>query len=158
MTAPEKAKKELGQEMEDGTFYLGRFKGKDGKEKDYFAAAEDAQDKKGKRLSLKFNKAAKYAKNAKVHGHDDWMVPTGWDDRNDEPDILNAIFNNKAKIPGLDLTGSHPAGWYWSSTSNYDYYAHCQCLGDGDKYDGLRRSGLSVRLVRSAAIFQSGGL
>ncbi len=44
--------KEIGCQMSDDTFYLGRFKGEDGKERDWFAAAEDLKDSSGRRLSL----------------------------------------------------------------------------------------------------------
>jgi hypothetical protein len=148
-----KAALEAGQKMEDGTYYLGRFTSKDGKAKDYFAAAEDAQDKNGKRLELNFNDAAAYAKASQAHGHDDWMVPTGWGDFNGEPDILNAIFNNKAKISGLDVTGSDLSGYYRSSSSyDHDYYTKFQRLSDGFQYHGNKSDGLSVRLVRSSTI------
>jgi hypothetical protein len=142
-----------GEEMPDGTYYLGRFKGKDGTEKDWFAAAGDEKDEKGKRLSLTFKQAAERARNSKAHGHDDWMVPTGWNDREGEPDILNAIFNNKAKIAGLDVTGSDPSGWYRSSSprSGGDY-ARVQRLSDGIQDFDIKSFGLSVRLVRSSTI------
>jgi hypothetical protein len=142
---------EAGQKMADGTFYLGRFASKDGTQKDWFAAAEDAKDGKGKRLSLNFNKAAEYAKDSKAHGHDDWMLPSGYKDSK-EPDILNAVFNNKAKIGIFDETGSSPDGWYWSSTPYYVDNARCQRLSDGNQNNDDRNYGLSVRLVRSSII------
>ena len=142
-----------GDRMEDGTFYLGRFKSKDGTTKDWFAAANDAQDGSGRRLSLSFNGAAEYAGNSKAHGHDDWMVPPGYNDRNGQPDVLNAIFNNKAKIGGFDVSGSYPNGWYWSSSPGIlDGSARCQRLSDGYQYYDNRRDGLSVRPVRSLTI------
>ena len=148
------ANPEVGDEMPDGTFYLGRFQSKDGTQKDWFAAAEDAQDGNGKRLSLNFNEAAEYARNSKAHGHDDWMVPPGYYDGKGEPDILNALFNNKAKIGGFDETGSNPSGWYWSSSPYYfnDVYARIQRFSDGDQFNDLKRYGLSVRFVRSLTI------
>ena len=154
----ETAKKEAGQKMQDGTFYLGRFKGKDGVEKDWFAAAEDAEDnkgkkrKKGKRLLLSFNDAAAYAKGSKAYGHDDWIVPPGHDDPNGEPDILGALFNNKAKIGGFDGTDLDPADWYWSSSKVLGIYGLCQRFSDGEQFHDFTPYKLSVRLVRSVAI------
>ena len=64
---------------------------------------------------------------------------------------LNQIFNAKAKLSGLDVTGSLPSGWYWSS-SPYDSYGDCarvQRLSDGCQDGSSKSYGLSVRLVRS---------
>jgi hypothetical protein len=138
---------EVGQKMADGTFYLGQFASKDGAQKDWFAAAEDAKDDNGNRLSLSFNGAAEYAKNSKAHGHDDWGVPPS-----KEPDILNELFNNKAKIGGFDETDSDSSGYYWSSTFKYDKFTRYQCLSDGCRYFTEKTLGLSLRLVRSVAL------
>jgi hypothetical protein len=146
--APESGALEVGQKMADGTFYLGRFASKDGTQKDWFAAAEDAKDGNGNRLSLTFNKATKYAKKSKAHGHDDWLAPPAYNDSKD-PDILNELFNNKAKIGGFDETSS---GWYWSSSPINVFNARCQRLSDGDQGGDYRSGGLSVRCVRSVTI------
>ncbi len=158
MTAISAAKTayEVGELTKEG-IYIGRLKSKDGTERDYFAAPTDAQDSNGKRLSLNFNAAAEYAKNATVLGHNDWTVPSGWEDRNGAPDVLNEMFNNKSKgaFKGtFDETGSHPSGWYWSSSPNYftAYAARTQRFSDGFQVDVSKSGGLSVRLVRSLAI------
>ena len=75
---------------------------------------------------------------------DGWRVPT------DEE--LNLICDNKANIAGLNLTGSDPDGWYWSSTPFNDYNARCQRLSYGHQSHALRSDGLPVRLVRSLVI------
>ena len=82
-------------------------------------------------------------KEAAKLGHG-WRVPT------DEE--LNLICDNKANIAGLNLTGSFPDGWYWSSTPDDDDGARCQRLSDGYQDDAGRSGGLSVRLVRSLVI------
>ncbi len=136
-----------GDRMSDGTFYLGCFRGADGKEMNWFAAAMDANDE-GTRLSLDFNEAAAHAKTSTAHGYSDWIVPPGPDDSNGEPDILNEIFNNKAKVIGLDNTG-----FYWSSSSGYtnDNYAKIQRF-DGYQYCNVKSVKHFVRLVRSVAV------
>jgi hypothetical protein len=106
-------------ELTNEGIYIGRFEDKSGVKKDYFAAPTDAQDESGKRLSLSFNQAAQYAKNLTALGHNDWVVPTGYDDKNGAPDILKALYNNSSKgaftdtfLKALDVD-SH----YWSSTT-----------------------------------------
>jgi len=154
--APPKA----GQKMEDGTFYLGRFKNKDGIEKDWFAAAEDAKDKNGKRLSLSFKQAALHALCATAHDHSDWKVPPGFDDPKGEPDILKALFNNAVKLGGFktsrfDPTGRSTAGWYWSSTPLNSISAHCRNFKVGAQGSVAKMRGLPIRLVRSVSVVQS---
>ena len=143
---------DTGKKMNDGTFYLGRFKSKDGMVKDWFAAAEDAQNMNGRRLSLDFNDAVQYAQDSRAHGHDDWMLPPGPDDRKGEPDILNVMFNNKSKIGGF---GHDPAdSWYWSS-SPYginDAYPMIQRFSDGKHDHAHESTWQSVRCVRSVPI------
>lgn len=142
---------EPGQEMEDGTFYLGRFKNKDGTEKDWFAAADDARSSSGQRLALKFKQAADHACFSKAHGRFDWKIPPGHEDDSGEPDILNEIFNNKAKIGGFNENKGELASFYWTSTPQKPYFRRCQNFGDGVQ---SRSSGwgLSLRLVRSVPV------
>ena len=71
---------------------------------------------------------------------DGWRLPT--------KDELNLIYKNRDKIPGLNLSGSHPAGWYWSSTPSYDDLAYDQRFSDGAQSDFLRNLDSSVRCVR----------
>lgn len=76
---------------------------------------------------------------------DGWRLPTAKE--------LNMIYENKDKIGGLNLTGSNPAGWYWSSSPNFnDGYARIQRFSDGHQYHVNKTNGLSVRLVRSLDI------
>lgn len=98
-----------GDPMSDGSIYLGSYSGKD-----WFVTAEDAKDKNGHDLKMDFNDAAKYAKNLKAHGHDDWKLPPGGAVPG-EPDILNQMFNHKstgAFRGTYDESGS-ASGWYW---------------------------------------------
>lgn len=92
---------------------------------------------------MKFNEAKDYAQGLntqKAHGHDDWHVPTKAE--------LDVVFNNRAAIGGFNVTGSDPAGWYWSSSQNYLWTAWGQRFSDG--YQGLNYNSLhsSVRCVR----------
>ena len=149
-TGPRHAKPdpEVGQLTRDG-IYIGRFAGKDGVEKDYFADPRDAQDSNGKRLALDFNEAAEYAKKSNTLGFTDWVVPTGVNDRNGAPDILGALFNNRAKIGGFTETG------FYRSSSVYgfrDGSARTQNFKNGSKIGGFKAGGEFVRLVRSVPV------
>lgn len=94
-------------------------------------------------LSMIFNEAANYAQklNAEKYlGHDDWRVPA--------KDELNVLFNNRAEIGGFNVSGSYPAGWYWSATPFNLWLAWCQRFSDGAQnytYEDYRSS---VRCVR----------
>ena len=146
---PIKAVLEVGQLTKEGV-YIGRLKDKKGVEKDYFAAPTDAH-------YMSFDAAVKYAKKANHKnylGHNDWVLPTGWKDKKGAPDVLHAMFNNKAKIGGFDETGSDPSGYYWSSSPD-DYFVNglkFERFSDGHQ-DGEDKSNcLSVRLVRSVPV------
>ena len=149
----------IGQLTKEG-IYIGRLKDKDGVERDYFAAPEDAKDSQGKRLSLNFNDAAKYAEDSKALGHSDWVVPTSlrnkYDKENVAPDVLGAIFNSKSTgaFKGTFEETGRNAAWYWSSTTK----PHCekdqnsatiQRFSRGRHSYGYKKDKLSVRLVRS---------
>ncbi len=148
-----------GDQMPDGTFYLGRFTSKDGTVKDWFAAAEDARDATGQKLLLSFNGAAKFAKESKAHDHNDWVVPTGSGDCEEEPDILGEVFNNKDRIGKEEIHKFNDIGtgfdsYYWSSSaSNFGQgYARMQRFSDGIQGNDFGISCFSVRLVRSVAV------
>ena len=76
-------------------------------------------------------------------GKDGWRLPT--------VNELDLIFKNRSDISGLDLTGSIPSGWYWSSSpSSFNGgCARVQRLSDGSQHFYYKSYGLSVRLVRS---------
>ncbi len=143
-----------GDQMPDGTFYLGRFTSKDGTVKDWFSAAEDIQDNSGQRAALDFNQAAAYAKKSKAHDYNDWVLPPAHYDANGEPDILETIFNSKAKIPGFSQGGFFPSTLYWSSSFNtiQNPYAKAQNFCDGEQTYILKKDSLYVRLVRSVTV------
>jgi hypothetical protein len=74
-------------------------------------------------MTMEFNQAKGYAQGLntqKAYGHDDWRVPTSAE--------LNVLFNNRAAIGGFDMSGSYPAGWYWSATQYSRWYAFSQCF------------------------------
>ncbi len=145
---------EVGCQMPDGTFYLGRFIDKNGKLRDWFAAASNALNNNGQRLSLNFNAATAYAKASKAHDHDDWMLPPARYDRDGEPDILKAIFNLRAKIGGFAKTSISSDALYWSSSSNAVQNSHAkyQRFSDGEQFDAGKKTELYVRLVRSVEV------
>lgn len=135
-----------GQQIDDGTFYLGRFEDKNGVETDYYAAAEDEKDKAGKRLFLDFKQAVKHASKSKAHGYKDWEVPAAG--------TLEAIFNLKADINGLELVSSDPFLGYRTSEPSEEYpgYTKVQRLTDGARFNEHKSRKLPVRLVRSVAV------
>ncbi len=153
-----KSSLKVGEKTKDGV-YIGRFRNKkDGTESDWFAAGNDATGKslfkKGRqKLSLTFKEAAAYAKNSKAHGHHDWMLPPGFDNRDGEPNILDAMYRNQQVIGGFKDIGRSP-GWYWSSSPCYDFgvSARAQYFGDGFQRPHFKSGGLSVRLVRSVPV------
>ena len=128
------ANPEIGDKMSDGTIYAG-LSPDTGKQ--MFATAEDAP------ISMDFNAAAKYAKKLDAHGHKDWRVPSKAE--------LQVLFENREKgaLKGtFNLTGSDPAGWYWSSSPSTASTAWCQRFSDGNQNVVYRGTDLSVRCVR----------
>jgi Protein of unknown function (DUF1566) len=91
-------------------------------------------------LSMTFNDAVLYAAKLDAHGHDDWRLPTNAE--------LNVLFNNRAAIGGFNINGSYPAGWYWSGTQDFKWYAWDQRFSDGRQVPNHEFSHSSVRCVR----------
>jgi Protein of unknown function (DUF1566) len=120
-----------GDTMPDRTIFAGISPDTD---KPMYATPADAP------LTMKFNEAKGYAAKLEAHGHKDWRVPTKAE--------LNVLFNNRAAIGGFNVSGSYPAGWYWSSSNYNELFAWGQSFSDGrqDYYPKDIRS--SVRLVR----------
>ena len=81
-----------------------------------------------------------YAAKLDAHGHDDWRVPTKGE--------LNVLFQNRAAIGGFDVSGSSPAGWYWSSSQSGYFDAWDQRFSDGSQDDDGKDSVSSLRCVR----------
>lgn len=128
---------EIGGKMEDGTIYAGL--SPDTGEAMY-VTLKDAPS------TLKWKAAMKYAADLNANGHKDWKVPTKAE--------LNVLFENRAKIGGLNESGSFRANWYWSSTefcSRADV-AWVQWLRDGFQYWHFKDGDASVRPVRSGSL------
>jgi hypothetical protein len=121
----------VGDKMPDGTVLAGISPDTN---KPMYATPADAS------LTMTFNEAQEYAAKLDAHGHKDWRVPTKAE--------LNVLFNNRAAIGGLDITGSNPAGWYWSASPFNYWIAWCQRLSDGAQLYNLKNYHLSVRPVR----------
>ncbi len=88
-----------GDKMPDGTVFAGMSPDTN---KPMYATPADAS------LTMTFNEAKEYAARIDAHGHKDWHVPTKAE--------LNVLFNNRAAIGGFNVSGSNPAGWYWSAS------------------------------------------
>jgi hypothetical protein len=124
-TAPE-----IGDEMEDGTIYAGI---SPDTHKPMYARLSDESG------TYTFNEAAKHAKDV----GDGFHVPT----KNE----LNVLYENrnKGRLAGtFDVSGSYPAGWYWSSKPYFHDKAWAQRFSNGFQDDHGRHYGSSLRLVR----------
>jgi hypothetical protein len=120
--------------MSDGTIFAGISPETN---KPMYTTPQDAP------LTYIFNEAQKYAlelNKQKAHDHDDWRVPTKKE--------LDVLFNNRAEIGGFNVTASHPAGWYWSSSQYSLLNAWAQRFSDGNQYYGFKSHDSSLRCVR----------
>ena len=87
-----------------------------------------------------WKKGVEYCSALEAGGHQDWRVPTKGE--------LDLLFQNRATIGGFNISGSYPAGWYWSS-SQYNYsIAWDQRFSDGNQYYFTKYDGSSLRCVR----------
>jgi hypothetical protein len=124
-----------GDKMPDGTVFAGISPDTN---KPMYATPADAS------FTMTFNEAADYAEklnSERYLGHDDWRVPKKCE--------LDVLFNNRAAIGELNLSGSRPAGWYWSATPRYADFPWCQNFRDGEQYQYGKDFHSSVRIVRS---------
>jgi len=125
------AEPKVGDKMPDGTVFAGISPYTN---KPMYATPADAS------LTMKFNEAQEYATKLDAHGHKDWHVPTKAE--------LNVLFNNRAAIGGFNVTGSNPAGWYWSASPGYLWYAWDQRFSDGYQNFNDKGNHSAVRCVR----------
>src|SRR5690349_10129930 len=94
-------------------------------------------------LTVKWKKAMDYAAGLEAHGRHDWRVPTKAE--------LNLLWENRDKgaLKGtFNVTGSDPAGWYWSSTEYVNGYAWDQRFSDGGQLWNGKYVDSSLRCVR----------
>jgi hypothetical protein len=123
-----------GDRMADGSIYAGI---SPHTHKAMYVTAADAS------LTMKWKKAMDYAAGLDAHGRQDWRVPTKaelnllWENR--DKGALKATFN---------VTGSDPAGWYWSSTEIDYTVAWAQRFSNGDQLGSLEFHESSLRCVR----------
>jgi hypothetical protein len=123
---------EVGDEMPDGTIYAGVSPDTG---KAMYATPQDAPG------TYTFNQAAQYVGNLDAHGHHDFRAPSKSE--------LNVLFNNRAAIGGFNVTGSNPAGWYWSFSPYGNDGAWAQRFSDGHQVYSDRDDGYSsLRCVR----------
>lgn len=86
------------------------------------------------------HRAAQHCADLVAHGQSDWYLPAR--------DELNVLWVNRAAIGGFNLSGSMPAGWYWSSSEDNNVSARFQRFSDGNQNILSKTNGLSVRCVR----------
>ena len=121
----------IGDKMPDGTVFAGISPDTN---KPMYVTPADAS------LTMTFNEAKEYAARLDAHGHKDWHVPTKAE--------LNVLFNNRAAIGGFDISGSLPAGWYWSASPDTRWYAWGQRFSDGCQGNLSKGYHSAVRCVR----------
>ncbi|MFH1158877.1 MAG: hypothetical protein V1721_08410, partial [Pseudomonadota bacterium] len=61
---------------------------------------------------------------------------------------LNVLWTNRVAIGGFNLTGSYPAGYYWSSSEYNISNSWNQRFSVGSQHFSNKTSALSVRCVR----------
>jgi hypothetical protein len=122
---------EIGETMPDGTVYAGV--SPDTGTAMYAMSADGPQP-------MQWKEAMTYAEELDAQGHKDWRLPTKGE--------LNVLFNDRGAIGGFNVTGSNPAGWYWTSVSPGLWGAWDQRFNDGyQDYNG-KDIRASVRCVR----------
>jgi hypothetical protein len=146
-TAPEP-----GQMTQEG-IYIGSFADAGGAEKHWYADEADVKDAQGNRAALTRAEAFAHAQASTALGYEDWIVPPGWNDAEDRPDILSALFNSKSRdafAGSFEETGANPAGWYWSAgqVPEVEGFARIQRFSDGARANDAASSRFSLRLVR----------
>ena len=125
---------QVGDRMADGSIYAGISPDTGMK---MYATAADAS------LTMKWKKAMDYAAGLDAHGHQDWRVPSKGE--------LNLLWENRDKgaLKGtFNVTGSDPAGWYWSSTEVISNHAWDQRFSDGHLSWDFKNDASSLRCVR----------
>ena len=132
--ATRKAEPKPGDRMDDGTIYAG-ISPDTGKA--MYTTAADAP------LTMKWKRAMDYAGGLDAHGRKDWRVPSKAE--------LNVLWENRDKgaLKGtFNVTGSDPAGWYWSSTEGNSNSAGDQRFSDGGQGWSNKSVASSLRCVR----------
>jgi hypothetical protein len=129
--AAQKTDPQIGGRMADGTVYAGLSPDTG---RPMYATPADAP------LTMRWKAAIDYAAKLDAHGHNDWRVPTKSE--------LNVLFNNRAAIGGFDESGSHPAGWYWSSSQYLNNTVWDQRFSDGYQEQSFKDYYPSLRCVR----------
>jgi hypothetical protein len=75
-----------------------------------------------------------------AYGHTDWYLPA--------QNELNVLYTNEVAIGSFNLTGSAPAGYYWSSSEVNNNVAWYQRFSDGNQNNDNKNNANSVRCVR----------
>jgi len=85
--------------------------------------------------------AARHCDNLTAHGHSDWYLPASTE--------LAVLRTNRVAIGAFNISGSFPAGWYWSSSESSNALSWNQRFSDGTQsLFNLKFGDLSVRCVR----------
>ena len=92
---------------------------------------------------MTFNKAQEYAAKLDAHGLKDWRMPTDAE--------LKLLYDNRAAIAGFNVTGSYPAGWYWSDAESNAWDGWGRRFSDGCHSTYSKDRGSTVRCLRTDA-------
>ena len=125
---------QIGDEIEDGTIYAGI--SPDTHKPIYTTPLDELG-------TYTFNQAAAMANNLEAHGYRDWRAPSRGE--------LNVLYENrnKGKLAGtFNETGSGHAGWYWSSSQQFDNGAWDQGFREGHQHVVSKDCISSLRCVR----------
>jgi hypothetical protein len=133
----------IGDRRQDSTIYAGV--SPDTGEAMYTTSIDAVAQRwlRGPRLTHTFNQAQKCASEFEAHGHGDWRVPTKGE--------LNVLWKNRNEgaLKGtFNVSGSYPAGWYWSSSQINDGRAFDQRFSDGYLTHSTKIFASSLRCVR----------
>ncbi|MCB0018541.1 MAG: DUF1566 domain-containing protein [Anaerolineales bacterium] len=74
----------------------------------------------------------------------EWYLPS--------QEELNVLYSNRVAIGGFNLSGSLPAGWYWSSSEDTKLFAQNMNFKDGSQSALFKNSGFSVRCIRKGLL------
>ena len=89
------------------------------------------------------HRAAQHCANLTAHGHDDWYLPA-----QEELHLLYTNRNAGSLAGSFDLTGTMPAGYYFSSSEDSSSSIRHLRFSNGDQFLDTKDKQMSVRCVR----------
>ena len=121
----------VGQRLPDGSVYAGTSPDTG---RPMYTTPKDTG------LCSDWMKAIDHAAKFDAHGHQDWRVPSKGE--------LRQLFAHRAAIGNFDESGSHPDGWYWSSSEGCIRGASVLRFNDGAQGYNYQHHVATLRCVR----------